>query len=370
MKEKLHFYVENNQRHYFFSNDDTFLLKEFADFILYRSVKTTCELIDYDHPYVKEAEHYLNRFDNPYKYSLDNKRYFTFDSYSKINYGRKLVKVPIDAGFSCPNRDGSLSTLGCLYCGAGANPFPDISTDDLLKQYETRKGIYLKKWPDFYPMAYFQSYSNTYCSLEKMKEVYTPFYEDENIKGLVISTRADTLDREKVQYLNSLTEKKEIWVELGLQSVHNQTLTEMNRCESYEDFLSAISLLKDTNIKSSVHLINGWPTETAEMMLHSAREVGRLPIDAIKFHMLYVIKDTPLASNWPFELLSKEEYVAIVAEQLSLIREDIIIERLTGDGLQSELLGPDWSRKKVSVINDIDRYMKENNLYQGKYFTE
>ncbi len=308
---------------------------------------------------------------NPYPYSEDNKRYQTWNYYTKSTYGNRLYKVPIDAGFTCPNRDGTKSSLGCLFCSGGSNSFPDISGSDLYQQYLDRKPIFTRKWPTGQPLAYFQSYTNTYSSLDHLKELYEPFLIDEEIKGIVIATRSDCLDDEKIAWLNSLTEQKEIWLEFGLQSIHNQTLKEMNRCHTYQDFLACLNKLTNTKMKISVHLINGWPSETKEMMIETAKEVGKLPIDAIKIHMLHVLKDTPLGNQYlkePFPLLSKEEYTQIVAEQLTYLRDDIIIERITGDGLKDYLIAPEWTIKKVSVINDIDKIMAKNDWWQGKYY--
>ena len=321
----------------------------------------------------KTNYHYNKDMKNPYPLSLDNKRYQTWNYYTVTNYGHKLYKVPIDAGFSCPNRDGTVSYGGCVFCSGGSDGFPDITSRDLYRQYEMRKPIFTKKWPDGLPLAYFQSYSNTYASLDILKEKYEPFLNDDEIIGLVISTRCDCLDDEKIEYLNSLTAEKEIWLELGLQSIHDQTLKEMNRGHDYKSFLECIEKLSHTDLKISVHLINGWPTETREMMLQTAQEVGKLPINAIKFHMLHILKHTQLGKQYekePFPLLTKEEYTETVARQLTLIRPDIIIERLTGDGLANELLAPEWTIKKISVINDIDKYMAANDLWQGKYYSK
>lgn len=310
---------------------------------------------------------------NPFKHSLDNKRYLTWNYYGKSNFQNKIIKIPIDGPFSCPNRDGSLGKDGCVFCLGGSNAFPELSDKDLMKQYQQRKEIFLKKWPDGIPYVYFQSFSNTYAPLEKLKEIYQPFIESKEIKGIIISTRSDCLDDEKIAYLNSLTKINPVWIELGLQSIHDKTLKEMNRAHSYQNFLEAIEKIKNTDIKISVHLINGWPTETEQMMLQTAIEVGKLPIHAIKFHMLHICKNTALGDFYqkePFNLLSKEQYVSIVAKQLSYLREDIIIERLTGDGLKQYLLAPMWTLKKVSVINNIDKKMVELDLYQGKNYSE
>lgn len=315
-----------------------------------------------------EINKLLNRFNNPFIKPLDNKRYYTFDCYSKRLYGKKIAKIPLDGPFNCPNRDGKISKNGCIFCYGGSNAFPDLNSRDIQKQFSSRKDIFLKKWPDSIFYAYFQSYSNTYADIEFLKNFYQPFIEDDNIKGIVIATRSDCLDKEKIQWLNNISTKKPIWLELGLQSIHDKTLQEMNRGHNYTDFLKIIEMLKDTNILISIHLINGWPTETREMMLESAIEVGKLPIDAIKFHMLHICKNTPLGELYlkdNFNLLSQEEYTSLVGKQITYLDPNIIIERLTGDSLKEQLLAPQWTIKKVNVINDIDKYMVANNYYQG-----
>lgn len=310
----------------------------------------------------------LSRFNNPFIKSLDNKRYYTFDCYSKRLYGKKITKIPLDGPFSCPNRDGKISKLGCTFCYGGSNAFPNISNKDLLKQYQQRKEIYLNKWQDSVFYAYFQSYSNTYANIDFLKDFYQPFLLDDEIKGLVIATRCDCLDQQKIDWLNSLTKIKPIWLEIGLQSTNDNTLKEMNRGHSYKDFLNIIDLLKDTDIMISVHLINGWPSESKETMLETAKKIGQLPINAVKFHMLHVCKNTPLAityQNKPFNLLTEQQYVELVAKQITYLSKDMIIERLTGDSIKEVLIAPDWTIKKVNVINDIDKQMLKNNYYQS-----
>ena len=310
---------------------------------------------------------------NPFPYSLDNKRYLTWNYYSLQNFGRKIYKVPLDAAFNCPNRDGTVSSAGCLYCAGGSNAFPELSQRDLMEQYHKRKAIFTAKWPDGIPYAYFQSYTNTYDTLDNLKKLYQPFLENEEIGGIVIATRSDCLDDEKISWLNSLSAVKPIWLELGLQSIHDQTLKEMNRGHDFKNFRDCISKLADTDLKVSVHLINGWMSETEEMMLQTAKVVGQMPIQAVKFHMLHICKNTPLGQLYqkqPFELLSKQQYTQLVASQLTYLRPDIIIERLTGDGLKEQLLAPLWTLKKVSVINDIDKDMAANDYWQGKNYEE
>ena len=328
-------------------------------------------------PYSIEADfkqflkkHYNESMKNPYPYTEDNKRYQTWNYYTKSNYGSRLYKVPLEAGFSCPNRDGTVGYGGCTFCAGGSNSFPDLSDSDLYQQYLNRREIFTRKWPEGRPMAYFQSYSNTYASLEQLKKIYQPFLDDKEIVGLVIATRCDCLEDDKLNYLAQLAQTKDIWLEIGLQSIHDQTLREMNRGHDYQSFLDCLERISQTQIKTSVHIINGWPTENEQMMLETAKAIGRLPVNAVKIHMLHVLKGTPLAEKWPFPLLSKEEYVHITARQLTMLRPDMVIERITGDGLSNQLIAPQWTIKKVSVINDIDKEMARNDWWQGKYYTE
>ena len=310
---------------------------------------------------------------NPYPYSEDNKRYQTFNYYTKSHYGTRMYKVPLEAGFTCPNRDGTKGYGGCIFCGGGSNSFPDISGSDLYKQYLERKEIFIKKWPNGLPMAYFQSYTNTYAPLERLKEVYTPFIENEEVYGIVIATRSDCLSDETIEYLKDVANKKEVWLELGLQSIHDETLKLINRGHDYANFLECVNKLADTRIKISVHLINGLPNESKEMMLETAKVIGKLPVEAVKIHMLHVLKGTTLGDLYekkPFPLLSKKEYTEIVAEQLLYLRPDMAIERITGDGLADQLLAPEWTKKKVSVINDIDKIMAANDWWQGMRFED
>lgn len=353
--DNAHYTVENNNYYplYFSKVNEDYNLKQIKEI---------------DDQIILSIDKLLSRFNSPFIKSLDNKRYYTFDCYSKRSYGKKITKIPLDGPFSCPNRDGKISKLGCTFCFGGSNAFPNISSKDLLEQYQQRKQIYLNKWQDSVFYAYFQSYSNTYASIDFLKKFYQPFIENEQIKGIVIATRCDCLDKQKIDWLNSLTKYKPIWLEIGLQSTNDATLKEMNRGHSYQDFLDVIELLKDTDIMISVHLINGWPSESIETMLETAKKVGQLPIDAVKFHMLHVCKGTPLGYKYqqkPFDLLTKQQYVELVAKQITYLSKDMIIERLTGDSLKEVLLAPEWTIKKVNVINDIDKEMLKNDYYQG-----
>ena len=305
---------------------------------------------------------------NPFIYSNDNKRYHTFNYYLKNTYHEKIFKVPLDGGFTCPNRDGTKGTGGCTFCSALGSGDSIIHHKDIMKQYDDGAMLLRKKWPQGKGMAYFQAYTNTYGPIEKLKELFEPFVERDDVVALCIATRADCLDDENIAYLNSLTLKKDIWVEVGLQSIHDETARRINRGHDYNSFLEAIEKLSKTNCKICVHIINGLPDETKEMMLETIQAIATLPIHAVKIHMLHLLKNTKMALDYeikPFHLLTLNEYIQIVCEQLTYLPKEIILERLTGDGMANDLIAPLWTIKKVCVLNEIDKYMASHNLYQG-----
>lgn len=305
---------------------------------------------------------------NPFIYSNDNKRYHTFNYYLKNKYNEKIFKVPLDAGFTCPNRDGSVAFGGCSFCSALGSGDSVIHSNDLMKQFDDGMNMMRNKWPQGKGMAYFQAYTNTYASLERLKAIYEPFVQRKDVIAICIATRADCLNDENIAYLNSLTKYKDIWVEVGLQTIHDETSNQLNRGHDYACFLEAIQKLSKTNCKICVHIINGLPNETKEMMLDTVKAIAQLPIHAVKIHMLHLLKNTKLAKDYeenPFHILSLEEYVEIVCEQLTYLPKEIILERLTGDGIASDLITPLWTIKKVCVLNEIDKYMAKHNLYQG-----
>lgn len=305
---------------------------------------------------------------NPFIYSNDNKRYHTFNYYLKNKYQEKVFKVPLDAGFTCPNRDGKVAYGGCSFCSALGSGDSVIHNDDLTKQFDDGMNMMRNKWPQGKGMAYFQAYTNTYAPLNRLKEIYEPFVQRDDVIAICIATRADCLDDEKIAYLDSLTQYKDIWVEVGLQTIHDETSKHLNRGHDYACFLEAIHKLSKTKCKICVHIINGLPNETKEMMIDTVKEVAKLPIHAIKIHMLHLLKNTKLAKEYeenPFHILTLEEYVEIVCEQLTYLPKEIVLERLTGDGIASDLITPLWTIKKVCVLNEIDKYMSKNNLYQG-----
>lgn len=310
---------------------------------------------------------------NPFIYSDDNKRYHTFNYYLKHRFSTKVFKVPLNASFTCPNRDGTCGVGGCTFCSSKGSGDTVHDAKDLMEQFEKGKEMMLRKWPNGQAMAYFQAYTNTYGSLEQLQACFEPFMEREDVLGICIATRADCLNESIVAYLDSLAKRKEVWIEVGLQTIHNETALAVNRGHTYECFEDAIHRLAQTDCKICVHLMNGLPYETKEMMIASAKKVGQLPIHAVKIHMLHLLKHTKMGNdylNQPFPLLSKEEYVAIICEQLKVLPKEIVIERLTGDGILSDLIAPDWTIKKVCVLNDIDKCMALNNWTQGMLVEE
>ncbi len=311
-------------------------------------------------------------YNNPFINSNDNKRYYTWNYYLKQTYHCKVFKVALNAGFSCPNRDGKISKNGCTFCSAlGSGDYAGNVCDSLDVQYQKGLTMMQKKWPNGSAIAYFQAFTNTYASLEHLKSIYNPFVFKDDIKAISIATRCDCLDQEKINYFDSLCEHKDLWIELGLQTIHDETASRCNRGHTYQEFLNCIEMLKGTRIKICVHLINSLPYESKEMMLESAKAIANLPIHAVKIHMLHIIEGSTMAKEYkqnPFPLLSKEDYIDIVIKQLEVLPEHFIIQRLTGDGVKEDLIAPLWTLKKVIVLNDIDKEMVKRNTYQGKYY--
>lgn len=311
---------------------------------------------------------------NKFKYSNDNKRYYTYNYFLKSRYHKKIAKVSLNAGFTCPNRDGSKGYGGCIFCSSsGSGDYAGHIQDDLLTQFNDVSSMMSQKWPGCEFIAYFQANTNTYGPLDKIKKAIEPFLDMENVKGIAIATRPDCLSKDIVEYLASLKKYKDIYIELGLQTIHDQTGQFINRQHTYQEFLDGLQLLRHYNLEVCVHIINGLPYEAKEMMLETAKVVGQLDIQALKIHMLYIVENTKIASIYKenkFKILSREEYIDLVVEQLRYIREDIIIERLTGDGKLDDLIAPMWSIKKVTILNDIDKKMKELDCYQGDLYVK
>lgn len=306
---------------------------------------------------------------NLFKYSDDNKRYHTFNYYLKNKYQSKVAKVSLNAGFTCPNRDGTKGTGGCIFCSStGSGDFAGNIQDSLEIQFSNVSLLLQNKWPNCKYIAYFQANTNTYGPLKKIKACIEPFINKKNVVAISIATRPDCLETDVLNYLAEVNNRCDLWVELGLQTIHDQTGELINRGHNYQDFLDGLNKLRKLKINVCVHIINGLPGETYEMMLETAKAVGQLDIQALKIHMLYVIEKTKLHQLYlqqPFKILSRDEYIDLVVKQLSYIPENIVIERLTGDGNISDLVAPLWSIRKVTILNDIDKLMVAKDYYQG-----
>lgn len=305
-----------------------------------------------------------------FKYTLDNKRYHTLNYHVKNKYNCKVVKISLNAGFSCPNLDGTVGYGGCIYCSkSGSGDFGGNINKTLEEQFYEIKEKIDKKWPNSKYIPYFQARTNTYAPVKVLKEKYESVLNLEGVIGLAIATRADAIDDECLDYLEELNKRTNLTIELGLQTIHKHTSKLINRCHTLDQFEETYHKLKERNIEVVVHIINGLPYETEQEMLETVKYLNKLKIDGIKIHMLNIVKDTPLASLYKkekFHILTKEEYIDIVIKQLELLNPEIVIHRITSDPDPKNLIEPTWLIKKFCLLNDIDKEMTKRNTYQGK----
>ncbi len=307
-----------------------------------------------------------------FKYSDSNKRYYTLDYYYKKTFGSKVFKVSLNQNCTCPNIDGTKGINGCIYCKHGGASFGGDKNKDIITQFNEVKEMMLKKWPNAKYIAYFQTGTNTYCSINKLKKNCEDVLKQKDVIGINIATRCDAISTECLDYLTELDKKTFLTIELGLQTIHEKTSILINRGHTLEEFEKMVKKLKERNLKVVVHIINGLPYETKEMMLETAKYLNKLNIDGIKIHMLHILKGTKLEEMYQkekFHVLTKEEYIDIVVSQLELLKEDIVIHRITGDPDKNELIEPTWLIKKFCVLNDIDKEQKKRDSYQGKYYS-
>lgn len=305
---------------------------------------------------------------NKFKYSNDNKRYHTWNYHLHRKFGCKVFKVALNGGFTCPNIDGSKGTGGCIYCSGGSGNFAGDPAHSILTQFDEVKTKMHQKWKEAKYIPYFQAHTNTYAPASVLRARFEPVLAQENVVGISIATRADCLADDVLEYLSELNERTYLIVELGLQTIFDETGEKINRCHTYADFLEGYNKLSERGINVCVHLIDGLPGETTEMMVQSAREVARLKPHCVKLHLLHVLKGTRLAemyANGEFSLMTLEEYVETIVNQLEVFPEETVIQRLTGDGGRDSLIGPLWSLKKFVVLNEIDKLMLKRDTYQG-----
>ena len=298
-------------------------------------------------------------------YTLDNKRYHTLNYFYKRKFGEKVFKVSLNQGLGCPNK---VKGHGCIFCAHDSADFAGNPKDDLEKQFESVKSLMEKKWPLAKYIAYFQAGTNTFAPLSLLKKNFESVLKIPNVVGISIATRSDAISSDVYDYLSELNQKTFLQVEIGLQSMHEGTLQFIKRGHTLENFEECIKELKKRGIYTVVHIINGLPYETKESMIETVKYLNHLDIDGIKIHMLSVVKDTELAQIYEkekFSLLSKEEYIDVVVEQLCYLKPEICIHRITGDPVASDLIAPQWLTKKFVVLNDIDKEMVKRNVTQG-----
>lgn len=312
--------------------------------------------------------------ENKFKYTSDNKRYHTLTYYYKEKFNSKVCKVSLNANFTCPNIDGKVGIGGCIYCSKlGSGEYAGNPKEDLITQFEKGKKTMQRKWPNAKFIAYFQANTNTYAPIERLKECFEPFINRDDCIGLSIATRSDSITDECLDYLEDISKRTYLIVELGLQTIHEKTSKLINRCSSLDNFDKMVKRLKMRNINVVVHIINGLPYETEEMMIDTVKHLNDLNIDGIKIHMLGVLKDTPLEKYYQkhkFHILTKEEYVNIVVKQLEYLNPKIVIHRLTEDPKQEDIIEPTWLTKKFTILNEVDKIMSTRNLYQGDKLKE
>jgi len=306
---------------------------------------------------------------NPFIYTDHNKRYHTLDYHYRMTFKSKISKISLNAGFTCPNIDGKVGTGGCIYCSnLGSGDFAGKKEDDLVTQFYSIKKIIDKKWKDTKYIGYFQAHTNTYAKLSTLKEKYETILNIDNVVGLSIATRPDALPDDVLDYLEELSKKTYITVELGLQTIHKKTSIFINRCHTLECFEECVNKLRKRNINVVVHIINGLPYETKEMMIETVKYLNNLDIQGIKIHMLHILEKTKLGiiyKEHPFEILTKEKYIDIVCDQLEYLRPEIVIHRITGDPDANDLIEPSWLDKKLCILNDIDKELERRKTYQG-----
>ena len=311
---------------------------------------------------------------NNFKYSNTNKRYHTLDYYYKNRFNEKIFKVSLNANFSCPNIDGTIGYGGCIYCSkTGSGEFAGNKEESIEKQFQEVKEVMLKKWPKAKYIGYFQARTNTYAPVETLRKLHDVVLKQDNVIGINISTRPDSITDECLDYLEELNKKTYLTIELGLQTTNPKTTKLINRCHSLECFEEMTNKLRERNIDVIVHIINGLPYKTKEDMLNTVKYLNNLDIQGIKIHMLSILKETPLEYLYQkdkFHVLTKEEYVDIVIDQLELLRPEIVIHRITGDPKIDDLVEPKWLTKKFCVLNDIDKEMVRRDSYQGKKLNE
>lgn len=298
-----------------------------------------------------------------------DKRYHSLNFELRKVFNQKVAKLSLSGDFTCPNRDGTIGNKGCLFCseeGSGEFAAPkELSIESQIKQ---QKELLSLKWKTGKYIAYFQNYTNTYSALDDLNRKYREAINGDDIVGLAIATRPDCLNEDILDLLSEINNETYLWVEFGLQTIHESTARLIRRGYNLECFNDSIKELKKRNIKIVVHLIIGLPGESVEDILESVRYISSLSIYGVKLHLLHVLKDTDLYNYYlkeNFNILSQDEYVSLVCDAIELLPPEVVIHRLTGDGAKDKLVTPRWTLNKLKVLTDIDKVLKSRDTYQG-----
>lgn len=304
---------------------------------------------------------------NPYKYSNTNKRYQTYDYFTKHTFGGKCAKIPLDAGFSCPNKDGTCGYGGCIFCLSGSAAAPSGTINE---QYDAAVRVATRKWTPVGYIPYLQANTNTYAPPEVLRRVYKEAASLQGAVMLDIATRADCLSDEAVHEIARISEEIPVTVELGLQSSSDDTALRIGRGHNMETFIKGYEKLRENckNVRLGVHIINGLPGESYEDMMKTAKDVASLEPDQVKIHLMMVLRNTRLFELYEageYVPMERDDYVKVVCDQIEVMPEETVIARITGDSPADVLVSPDWCRRKTEVSNMIDKELHRRGTWQG-----
>ncbi|MCM8790189.1 MAG: TIGR01212 family radical SAM protein [Candidatus Omnitrophica bacterium] len=297
------------------------------------------------------------------------KYYNDYGSYLKAKFGCKVYRIGLDAGFTCPTRDGTMGYGGCAFCNANGSRSSYTDPTQTIKEQLTTRIEYLKKAKGIKKfIAYFQAFTNTYAPIEKLKEIYDNVLPFKEIVGITIGTRPDTIDQEKLKLILSYKERYDLWIEYGLQSAHDATLEAINRCHRLDDFVKALCMTREHGIPVCAHVILGLPQETREEMIQTARTLSEFKVEGVKIHLLHILKGSRLESLYRegrVRILEQDEYVKLVCDFLENLPETTIIQRLTGEGKRSDHIAPLWALDKMGTIKKIEEEFSRRGSHQG-----
>ena len=302
----------------------------------------------------------------------NGKRYHSLNYFLRNKFNEKIYKISLDGGFTCPNRDGKVAKGGCTFCSArGSGDYAGSRILSITEQFDDRKKMMEKKWKEGKYIAYFQAYTNTYAPVDELRRKYEEALAQENVVALSIGTRPDCLDDDVLDFLEEINKKTYLWIELGLQTINDKSARNFNRGYDFEVFDRSLKKLQERGIEVVVHTIFGLPGETKEDMLKTIDYVAHSGAQGIKFHLLHLMQGTKMVEQYEsgeLELLSKEDYIDLICKGVAMIPEEMVVHRLTGDAPRQSLIGPMWSLKKWEVLNDIDKALVDNDIWQGKDF--